>query len=261
MAIQKAEGIVLRNHKIRETSQITTLYTREFGKLDCLVKGLRSDKSRYGSRLEILSYNRIVFYEKPKTGLHLISQCDLLDSFDSIQSNLKSLAYASYFLELLNEFAKPHDKDEELFFLLHNSLKFLDSIAEPKTSSLIESYILKLSFVFEVKLLQTAGLMPKLEHCVACHSQSEDAVSFSHLLGGVLCRRCRLKDRQARPILKGVTSTLIHLEKEEFQRLVSGRFRILAGIAKQLKIILKAFIRFHLEKDLKTRRFLDRMDY
>lgn len=264
MAIEKAEGIVLKNHNIRETSQITTLYTREFGKLTCLVKGLRAGKSKYGSRLEIFSHNRIVFYEKQKSGLHLISQCDLIDSFNQIRMDILRVGYASYFLELLNEFTKPHDRDENLFVLLRDSLRVLDAFPStvsvtPSIKGRCETDLVKLSSVFEVKLLKTAGLMPRLEHCVVCHNRSAEVVRFSTLLGGMLCSRCQLKDRQAKVIPKGVTSTLIYIEKEKFERLVSERFRIIPDIAKLLKVILKDFIQFHLEKELKSSQFLERV--
>ena len=40
MAIQKSEGIVLRRASLRETSLILTFYSKDFGKMKCILPGV-----------------------------------------------------------------------------------------------------------------------------------------------------------------------------------------------------------------------------
>ena len=52
MAIVQTDALVLRSHRLGETSLIVTLFTRDFGLLRCVAKGARGPKSRFGASLE-----------------------------------------------------------------------------------------------------------------------------------------------------------------------------------------------------------------
>jgi len=67
MSIEKAQALVLRKRDFRETSLIVDFYSREFGKISGLLKGVRSDPGKFGSNLEFFSLNEFVFYRKSST--------------------------------------------------------------------------------------------------------------------------------------------------------------------------------------------------
>ena len=69
MAIQKTQGFVLRRDDLRETSVILTVYTRDFGKLKLITKGVRSPEQRSLSSYELFALDEIVFYEKRKKNI------------------------------------------------------------------------------------------------------------------------------------------------------------------------------------------------
>src|SRR3546814_20212080 len=52
MCLYRAEGIVLRTHKLGESDRIVSVLTREHGKVRAVATGLRKTKSRFGARLE-----------------------------------------------------------------------------------------------------------------------------------------------------------------------------------------------------------------
>src|SRR3546814_12537959 len=52
MGLYRAEGIVLRTHKLGESDRIVSVLTREHGKVRAVTKGVRKTKSRFGARLE-----------------------------------------------------------------------------------------------------------------------------------------------------------------------------------------------------------------
>ena len=74
-------AFVLRTYDFRETSKIVNFYTRDFGKVKGILKGIRKDSKKFGSTLPLLSLNHIVFYKKRMTEIHLVSHCDLIDDF------------------------------------------------------------------------------------------------------------------------------------------------------------------------------------
>ncbi len=52
MSIVKTEAFVLRSFRYGETSKIVTLFTRDFGKMNAIVKGARNYKSKICGTLE-----------------------------------------------------------------------------------------------------------------------------------------------------------------------------------------------------------------
>ena len=66
MAILKTEAIVLDTQDFRSSSLIANFYTRDFGKLSGLLKGVKQEPGKFNSNLDRLSLNEIVFYKKTK---------------------------------------------------------------------------------------------------------------------------------------------------------------------------------------------------
>jgi len=79
--IQKAEAVVLKTYPFRETSKIAVFFSREFGKINGLLKGIRKDPKKFGTNLQLASLNDLVFYKKQSSELHLVGQCDLKQDF------------------------------------------------------------------------------------------------------------------------------------------------------------------------------------
>ena len=248
--IQTTNAVVLRSSIFRETSQLLTFLTQDFGKIHTLAKGVRRLPFRFGSTFELFTCNRIVFYERRRSDLQLLSQCDLVDSFPPIRQDLKKMAYAVYFTELVDRTTEPGDRSGRMYRLLLEGLKGLS-----KTEFLEE-----VARIFEVKLLSASGLMPELARCQGCGGKVTPPSSLSLRKGGVLCGRCVGTHKEAGvfPVSKG---SLIYL-----QRMVSSpwesseRIRISKSCTTELKEILKRFIDFHLEEKIHSRDFLEELE-
>jgi len=123
--IRTTDALILRSESFRETSRILVFFSRDYGKLVTLAKGVRRQEGRFVSPLDPLTHNRIVFYERPRTGLHLLTQCDLVEGFLGLRRSLEAMACSFYFAELANRVAQPGVKEERLFSLLLESLRHL----------------------------------------------------------------------------------------------------------------------------------------
>ena len=251
MAIQKSEGIVLRRQELRETSLLLTLYTKGFGKIKGIVRGVRGPRAAYGGgALEIFAYDEVVFYERKRNEFYTISQCDLLDFFSQIRESLDRLAYATYILELLDSVTGLADKNEEVFELLLNSLKLLSG--EPSAR--------RVARIFEIKLLHLLGLMPTLELCANCGTSIgvDSSARFSLLHGGLICRKCLQADRDAFEILPGTVKFIEHIRELPFEKV--ARVKVAARVGKELEGILRKFLDYHVERRLKTVEFLKEIE-
>ena len=244
MAIQKSEAIVIKTFDFRETSIIGNFFTKDFGKISGLIKGVRSQPQRYGGLPLTFSHSFIVFYEKQKRDLDLITQYDVKDEFLPIRGDLERIKYANYFVELLDAVTFARDKNEKLFELIINSLSAL--------CQKLERW--QIARIFEIKLLKLSGFKPRLDACVNCQREITGQGRFSSILGGVLCSRCFTSDRSAKAVLKGTLACIDYIEKSSWQKAL--QLKMGPSIAQELKIILSSFLDVHLEKEIKSQKFL-----
>ncbi|MCX5686359.1 MAG: DNA repair protein RecO [Candidatus Omnitrophica bacterium] len=252
MAIQKSEGIILRKQDLRETSLILNIYTRDFGKIKGIVRGVRGSRAQGlavgGGSLEVFAHDEIVFYERKQSDIYTVSQCDLLDFFYPIRGSLEKLAYASYIVELVDSVTALGDKNIEVFDLLLNSLKLLSG----------ESSSRRVTRIFEIKLLHLLGLMPTLELCASCGLRVDASARFSFRHGGLICGACLASDNQARPILQGTVKFIEHIRTSPFEKV--ARVKVASEVGRELEGILRKFLDFHIERRLKTLEFLKEIE-
>lgn len=250
MAIQKTEAILVRRQDLRETSLILTFYTKDFGKVSGVVRGVRGSRAQYGGgALELFAHDEIVFYERKKGDICTISQCDLMEYFNPIRSSLERIAYAAYIIELLDSVTSPYDKNEDIFRLSLDSLHLLSREASPR----------RVARIFEIKLLTLVGIMPSLEFCAGCGVEMVpgnigEHPSFSFSQGGLVCKKCRAADRGAVPILPGTVKFMVDIQSMPFDR--AARIKVSAKLGEELEAILKKFLEYHIDRRLKTVGFL-----
>jgi len=154
MAIQKTEAILLKKKDFRETSFILTFFTKDFGKVDGIIKGARGPRPRNDANPIFFSLDQIVFYEKKKGGISIISQCETQEVFLNILKEWGRASSAYYMLELVDVFTEPGERLEEVFESLLNSFKFFDSGKEAES----------ITRLFEIKLLMALGFWPGAEY-------------------------------------------------------------------------------------------------
>ncbi|MFM9069255.1 MAG: DNA repair protein RecO, partial [Planctomycetota bacterium] len=152
MSAEKSMAIVLRVVEFSETSVITTLFTREFGKIGALAKGARRPKSPFESALDLLAVCRVVFLRKSTDALDLLTEAKLERRFRAASRSLNRLYAGFYVAELLRELTDQGDPDPSLFDLANQTLQAIDGAEE------LFPTVLR----FELGLLRLLGHMPTL---------------------------------------------------------------------------------------------------
>ncbi|MCM8799596.1 MAG: DNA repair protein RecO [Candidatus Omnitrophica bacterium] len=244
MALTKTEGLVIKKTDFRETSLIVLFYTKDYGKLNLLFKGIKNSPDKFASNLEPFSYNEIIFYKKKNTTLHLASQCDLKDNFSNLREDLDKVSSASSIIELLDTVMPPEDPNRDAFNLALESLKNMSNYPSAD----------KILTIFKIKLLDLVGFKPHLDSCIICQEKIITQARFSISLGGLLCQNCFKNDLKARPIFRGTTATILHIERNSLED--NLRLGINPQIKKELDYILESFLEFHLDKRLKTKKYM-----
>jgi len=184
--LTKTEAIVIKSMKYRDTSKIVTFYSRQFGKLKGIAKGARRSDNKFGSSLEPLGHVALVIYKKEQRDLHLISQCDSIQSFGKIHDSIEKISVGLSILELVDRLAHEEEENLPLFSLLVEALSVLDRSARNYQS---------LAWSFQIRMASLLGYAPALDSCSICGKSMMDTeptsnVGFQLINGAILCSDC-----------------------------------------------------------------------
>lgn len=144
-----SEGIILARKNYSEADRILTVFTKHFGKVSLLAKGIRKPKSRKRGHLEVFSH--IKFSASGGGNLDLMQEAETIESFSGIRSNLKKIAVAYFFVEVTTKLTRENEKHEELFLFLNDYLNRLKGAKSLK----------ELRFQFVHDTLSSLGFWPR----------------------------------------------------------------------------------------------------
>lgn len=188
MSITKTEALVLKSIKFGDTSKIATLYSNDYGKIKVIAKGIRKPKSKLAGALQTFSHIHIVFYKKQTTEIYLLSQSEILHSYQALTRDLNRYVFASAAMELLDRLITGEEPHPEIFDLALETLSYMETCPQ---KSLEKSF-----WAFALKLADLLGYKPKLNRCIVCDAPVlEKLVLFSPDKGGIVCRKCARSDQ------------------------------------------------------------------
>jgi DNA repair protein RecO (recombination protein O) len=241
MPVQKTKAIVLGCHPLGEADRIVTFYTRDFGKIRAVARGVRKVKSRLCGRLEILTCGDLVFFERTDKDLHVVNSFDIDESFQVLREDLLKMAYCSYLAELIQQVESLGIPSTDTFELVLDIMFMMKTTDDPEM----------LARTFEIRLLTSAGLSPQLDSCVACSSDignvgAVTTLGFNVDRGGVLCSECSMA-RQASVISvsRGTVELMKRMQRTPLELI--PRLKILETSRRELRRLLRSFISFHVD--------------
>lgn len=243
--LQKGEGIVIRTVDYGETHKIITLFTRDMGKIACMARGAKKPKSSLVAVSQLLTYGQYLIYAGH--GMGTLRQGEVLESFREIQSDIYKAAYASYMVELLDRLTEDKQRNPFLFELLYQSLHDIEEGLDPEV----------LTFIFEMKMLDVAGIKPQVNGCVQC-GDTEGLRAFSLREGGLLCMNCQHVDPYPLHITETTAKLLRLFLYMDLKRL--GNISLKKETRKELKAVISAYYDEYSGLALKSKRFLEQLE-
>ena len=144
-----SEGIVLTRRNFGEADRILVLYTKDFGRISLLAKGIRRPKSKKRGHVEV--FNKIRFQAVSGRGLDIMTEAEVVDDFKEIRTSLKKISLAYYLTEVIGRITHEGEENIEVYNLLFNSFQKL------KSTKMLKK--LRLNFVTE--LLIITGYWPR----------------------------------------------------------------------------------------------------
>ncbi|MFQ5736117.1 MAG: DNA repair protein RecO [Thermodesulfobacteriota bacterium] len=242
------EAVILNSFDYGESDRILTFCTQRHGKIKGIAKGARRSRRRFVGNLEPTSLVRIVFFHSERSELVRIEDATLLEGFHTLKADIDLLSHGCYFVELTSELTREGIVLPKVFDLLCEFLRSLDAGADPGT----------LARFFEVRLLSMLGYLPHLSGCIVCEETCGKGIQgFSSERGGVVCGPCSAGVGGLHPISPATAASLSLALKLDVDKLC--RLKVAPSFVEESERLLYDFIKHQIGKELKTKKFLDKM--
>lgn len=244
--LYRTEGIILRRHDLGETDRILTIYTRDYGKVKAVAKGVRKPSSRKAGHVELFMRADLLL-SKGRT-LDVVNQVEMVDGFLAVREDLMRASYAAHFVELLDAFTEEGDENRMMYKLLCDGFAWLSSTPD----------LQRTARYYELRLLDLAGYRPQLYRCANCDRKIEARDQYYSVFdGGVLCQTCGPDRPRSRPISLRALKVLRYMQREPFEVVEQVALGDAAHI--ECERILYDILTYHLERRLRSAAFLDRL--
>jgi DNA repair protein RecO (recombination protein O) len=246
MGAYQTKAIVLRTRNLGEADRIIVLLSEDHGKIEAVAKGARRQHSRFIGNTLPFNYLNVMLF----TGRNLdqLSQADLLRPFAILREDLVKMAYASFWVDLLDGFIPEHEGAGEIFRFLLAAFLTLEQTGQPDL----------LNLAFQVRLLHYLGYQPQLGQCLHCgREHPEEPLFFAPQSGGIVCCACASHFRDLNSVSQAEILFLAQLAVTDIRQL--DRLPLTRNNRQTIQRILRAFIEYRLDRPLKSQLFLDRI--
>ncbi len=177
----RTKGIIIKKEDRGEADQLLTIYTKHFGRLEILAKGIRKITSKLRSATEIFYLSKIEFIQG-KT-CKTLTDAILIDRFSNLRKDLKGLAVAYKISEICANLIKGEESDENIWHLLNEVFNKLNEPSFPHLSLLY--------YFFFWNFISFLGYQPDLFNCVDCQKKlTPTKLYFNPREGGIICEKC-----------------------------------------------------------------------
>ena len=201
-------GINLKSMPLGENDRLLTILTPESGLVRAVAPGSRKPKSRLAGRSALFVVNEL-FLARGKS-LDRITQAETITSYPGLTRNLGILTASQYLAELVLVQALSEQPQAELFELLNEHLRRLESLSKQAKVTEVLPHLTHAVF----HLLAWGGIAPQVHGCCITQrpiipeiARSNWTVSFAIDAGGVVSEAVQNSDTysdtyKAKPQLK-----------------------------------------------------------
>jgi DNA repair protein RecO (recombination protein O) len=236
---------VLKQTPLGEADRILSIFTPDLGKIRAVARGVRRTKSKLAGHLEPLCHVSISLSRG--RSLDAISEAMTIRSFRAVREDLQRLSEGVYLAELVESFSAEQQPSPAIYRLLLDTLEQLSG--SESTAQAIR--------YFEVQIIGRSGFGPELRQCVECHTTLEPGdYVHSSATGGVLCDACKTASREVLlPLSLNANKVLRLLQRADIDGAVA--LQVPRGVADETDRLLRSYIRYVLERELKSVEFMD----
>jgi DNA repair protein RecO (recombination protein O) len=239
---QRTPAVCLHKVDFSETSQVLRFFTPDSGKISCIAKGSKRKKSAFLAPFDLLSVYDLIRIEKRPGTLDILTKAERVRSFTKLRETYPSYVAACYAAEFVDEFAPEGQPIEGLYEELVQILERLEA-GLPAADAVLS---------FEARALRNLGYLPRLRECGVCRRPAaQPDLYFSVRDGGALHTECRPREERWFPVRRASLESIARFADGDMPREPMKR-----PLVSEIRQIFDACVRFQLDRDLKSAKFL-----
>jgi DNA repair protein RecO (recombination protein O) len=232
-----------------EADRLLTVLSRERGKLRLNAKGARKVGSRKSGHVELFVRSRMLI-AKWRGEIDIVSQVETIDAYRGLREDLTRSTYAHYAVELVDAFAEVGSEQPELFDLLVEALKWIETT---DNLPLAARY-------FELQLLTLAGFQPQVFFCADKGEPLQEIApdefyGWSPPSGGVLCPDHARDRSDSLRLSLNALKVLRHALRANYAAFTALTLR--DAILSETEQVMLRYVQFVLERKVKSVEFLN----
>lgn len=242
MKIEEVEGIILSETNYSESSKILNILTKEHNIIGVISKGCRNIKSKLRAVSRKLVYGKFHIYYK-ENGLSTLISVDIMNSFHHILTDLKTISYASYMIDLVLQVSRQNEEDNLFSLLKAALLKIEEGYSAPILMSIVE-----------LKLLDYLGVKPMIDGCSLCGS-NKNIVTISSSKGGYICANCYTDEGMVSERAIQLIRMFYYVDLEKITKL-----EVSSPVLKEINLFLEDYYDRYTGLFLKSKKFLKELE-
>ena len=234
MGTIKMSGIIISENNLGDYDKMLTMLTPGLGKISCVAKGARRQRSALLAGTQFLCFGEYLMYKGANT--YNINSCETIEVFYKLRTDLDKLNYAVEITKIVKDVTEENQNCYKILQLFLNTLYTLSET--DNDAELIMS-------IFKIKLLCFLGFTPRISECTNC-KQKDELQYFSLKDNGFKCKICSKQDKGCLQMSESTASAIKYIVMAPAKKLYS--FNLKAESLNELKLIAKLYFNEKLEK-------------
>ncbi|OGG14474.1 DNA repair protein RecO [Candidatus Gottesmanbacteria bacterium RIFCSPHIGHO2_01_FULL_46_14] len=172
--IYRVEAIILKRKNVGEADRILTVFSKQYGKLRLIAKGIRKITSHRAPHLEIFSRVEMMIH-RGKT-LDIVTEAQTLDGFYQLRNNLALVNGCYYHCELVDVLLPEKQEHRDVYELYARSLAAFNTQEGMDITGSCEQFALALlrmlGFLPQTRELSSVQIQPFIESISERHMRT-----------------------------------------------------------------------------------------
>ena len=245
MTAARTPAVVLHTSPLGEADLMVVLLTPDLGKVRAAAKNARNSRRRFAGGLHAGALGEATVTRRREGALWRLDGFQSVAEVGSLGRDLTRYAYVNYLCELTDVLVVEPEPDAQRFAALAEAVG--ETLRNQPRPAVMRRY--------ELRLLDSLGLLPSLEDCCVCGQPAGGReIAYSAARGGALC----LMHEAGAELIPGATLALaVALHRDEDPGVAwDTASTASAPVRKGLRDLVQSVLRPHLRRPLRSLEFL-----
>ncbi len=231
----RTQGFIFKKQDRFEADRVFSVFTSEFGRLEVFGKAIRKITSKLRGGIEIFSLSEIEFIQGKNR--KTLTDTIAIEKFSNINQDISRLEISYKISEVLDNFIKGQEKDEDIFILLNETFNRLNN-PKPQISNVQLTY-----YYFMWNFLSLLGYHPEIQKCIICRLELRpDNLYFSNKDGGIICKNCLDYNTETKEINSNIVKILRLILQKDWE--ILSRLKIEVSLQNLFKEVSDDYYRY-----------------